>query len=128
MKVGDEVKVKVLEIDSEKRRISLGMKQTEENPWSQFASNYKEGDHIEGEIKNISDFGFFVGLDGGIDGLVHYSDLSWEKPGEEALKDYKKGDQVKAVILSIDTEKERIGLGVKQLAAAVMPATRLLNN
>lgn len=116
VKVGDEVKVKVLEIDSEKRRISLGMKQTEENPWSQFASNHKEGDTIEGEIKNISDFGFFVGLEGGIDGLVHYSDLSWEKPGEEALKDYKKGDQVKAVILSVDIEKERIGLGVKQLS------------
>ncbi len=116
VKLGDEVQVQVLEIDSEKRRISLGMKQCEENPWSQFANSHKEGDIIEGEIKNVSDFGFFVGLQGGIDGLVHYSDLSWDKPGEEALKDYKKGDQVKAIILSIDIEKERIGLGVKQLS------------
>ncbi len=131
VKVGDEVKVKVLEIDSEKRRISLGMKQTEENPWSQFATNNKEGDTIEGEIKNISDFGFFVGLEGGIDGLVHYSDLSWDKPGEEALKDYKKGDAVKAVILSVDIEKERIGLGVKQLSgggAAGEQVVEQLNN
>ena len=115
VKLGDEVEVQVLEIDSEKRRISLGMKQLENNPWFEFANNHKEGDVIEGEIKNISDFGFFVGLDGSIDGLVHYSDLSWDQQGEEALKGFKKGDQVKAVILSVDIEKERIGLGIKQL-------------
>lgn len=116
VKLGDEIEVMVLEIDSEKRRISLGVKQCEENPWSHFANTHKEGDVIEGEIKNVSDFGFFVGLEGGIDGLVHYSDLSWDQAGEEALKNYKKGDQVKAVILSVDIEKERIGLGVKQLS------------
>ena len=116
LKVGQEVEVKVLELDIEKRRLSLGLKQCESNPWSEFAEKYKEGDVLEGEVKNISDFGFFIGLDGGIDGLVHYSDLSWEESGEEALKKFKKGDMVKAIILTVDVEKERIGLGIKQLS------------
>lgn len=115
VKLGDEVEVQVLEVDSEKRRISLGLKQCQDNPWSSFSANNAEGDVIEGEIKNVSDFGFFVGLEGGIDGLVHYSDLSWTEAGEEALKKFKKGDVVKAKILSMDIEKERISLGVKQL-------------
>ncbi|PIR33406.1 MAG: 30S ribosomal protein S1 [Alphaproteobacteria bacterium CG11_big_fil_rev_8_21_14_0_20_44_7] len=116
VKLGDEIEVQVLEIDQEKRRISLGLKQTQENPWDTFGNTNKVGDVIKGEIKNVSDFGFFVGLDGGIDGLVHYSDLSWDKSGEEALKDYKKGDEVEAKILGIDIEKERVSLGVKQLS------------
>ena len=115
VKLGDEVEVQVLEVDQEKRRISLGLKQCQQNPWQQFAANNAEGDVLEGEIKNVSDFGFFVGLEGGIDGLVHYSDLSWTEAGEEALKKFKKGDVVKAKILSMDIEKERISLGVKQL-------------
>ena len=114
-KVGEEIEAQILEVDEEKQRISLGLKQTQENPWGEFAKNFKEGDEIEGEIRNISDFGFFVGLEGGIDGLVHYSDLAWDKPGEEALKEYSKGQTVKAQILSVDIEKERIGLGIKQL-------------
>lgn len=115
VKLGDEVEVQVLEVDSEKRRISLGLKQCQENPWDAFAKNHSEGDILEGEIKNVSDFGFFVGLEGGIDGLVHYSDLSWTEAGEEALKNYKKGDSIKAKILSMDIEKERISLGIKQV-------------
>ena len=113
--VSQEVKVMVLDIDRDKHRISLGIKQTEDNPWNNFASSHEAGDVVEGEVRNITDFGLFVGLSGDIDGLVHYSDISWEKSGEEAVKDYKKGDVVKARILGIDVEKERISLGIKQL-------------
>ncbi|NOL50217.1 30S ribosomal protein S1 [Pelistega europaea] len=113
--LGEEVEVSVLEIDEERRRISLGMKQTRANPWEEFANNFKRGDKIKGAIKSITDFGVFIGLDGGIDGLVHLSDLSWTEPGEEVVRKYKKGDEVEAVVLAIDTEKERISLGIKQL-------------
>ncbi len=115
VQLGDEVEVMVLEIDEERRRISLGMKQCKPNPWEEFAMNYKKGDKVRGQIKSITDFGIFIGLPGGIDGLVHLSDLSWSKPGEEALRDFKKGDEVEAVVLAIDVEKERISLGIKQL-------------
>jgi small subunit ribosomal protein S1 len=110
-----EVQVEVLDIDASKHRISLGMKQCEENPWTHFAGTFKVGSEIEGEIKNITDFGLFVGLEGDIDGLVHHSDISWNESGEEAIKAYKKGDMVKAKVLAIDVEKERISLGIKQL-------------
>ena len=112
---GQEVDVQVIDIDANKHRISLGMKQCVDNPWNSFAANYHEGDIIEGEVRNITDFGLFVGLSGEIDGLVHHSDISWEQPGEEAIKAYKKGDKVKARILVVDIEKERISLGIKQL-------------
>ena len=115
VQLGDEVEVMVLEIDEDRRRISLGMKQCKANPWEDFAMNFKKGDKVRGQIKSITDFGIFLGLPGGIDGLVHLSDLSWSKPGEEALRDFKKGDEVEAVVLAIDVEKERISLGVKQL-------------
>ncbi len=115
MQVGDEVEVMVLDIDEERRRISLGLKQCKPNPWDEFAANFKKGDRISGKIKSITDFGIFVGLDGGIDGLVHLSDLSWDNPGEEAVRNYKKGDEVDAVVLAVDPERERISLGVKQL-------------
>jgi small subunit ribosomal protein S1 len=105
----------ILEIDEERRRISLGMKQCMPNPWEDFAREYKKGDKVKGQIKSITDFGVFVGLPGGIDGLVHLSDLSWSAAGEEAVKNFKKGDEVEAVVLSIDVERERISLGVKQL-------------
>jgi len=107
----------VLEVDPDKRRISLGLKQTQENPWVAFAANHPPGTNIEGQIRNITEFGLFIGLHGGIDGMVHLSDLDWTKPGEEALKDYKKGDTAKAVVLEADSEKERISLGMKQLSA-----------
>jgi small subunit ribosomal protein S1 len=110
-----EVEVQVLEVDPEKRRISLGLKQTQENPWAAFTEGHPVGTVIEGQIRNITEFGLFVGLDGGIDGMVHLSDLDWNKPGEEAIKDYKKGDTVKAVVLEADPEKERISLGIKQI-------------
>ncbi|WP_028357894.1 30S ribosomal protein S1 [Brackiella oedipodis] len=113
--VGEEVEVMVLEIDEERRRISLGMKQCRPNPWEDFAANFNRGDKVKSTIKSITDFGVFVGLPGGIDGLVHLSDLSWTEPGEEAVRNYKKGDDVEAVVLAIDTEKERISLGIKQL-------------
>ena len=113
--LNDEVEVMVLEIDEERRRISLGMKQCRQNPWEEFADNHRKGDKVEGTIKSITDFGVFIGLAGGIDGLVHLSDLSWSKPGEEAVRDFKKGDEVAAVVLAIDTERERISLGIKQL-------------
>ena len=113
--LGDEVEVMVLEIDEDRRRISLGMKQCKANPWDDFSINHKKGDKVSGQIKSITDFGVFIGLPGGIDGLVHLSDLSWNKTGEEALRDYKKGEEVEAVVLAIDVEKERISLGVKQL-------------
>ncbi|MEW5864161.1 MAG: 30S ribosomal protein S1 [Pseudomonadota bacterium] len=113
--VGDEVEVMILEIDEERRRISLGMKQCMPNPWEDFAREYKKGDRVKGVIKSITDFGVFVGLPGGIDGLVHLSDLSWTLPGEEAVKRFKKGDEVETVVLGIDVERERISLGIKQL-------------
>lgn len=112
---GQEVEVKVLDVDMTKQRISLGMKQCVGNPWESFRSNHKEGDILKGEVRNITDFGLFVGLDGEIDGLVHHSDISWNESGEEAIKAFKKGDQVEARILTIDIEKERISLGIKQL-------------
>ncbi|MHB1543308.1 MAG: 30S ribosomal protein S1 [Gammaproteobacteria bacterium] len=114
--VGDEKEVKVLEIDTERRRISLGMKQCTPNPWEDFAANHKKGERILGKIKSITDFGIFVGLDGGIDGLVHVSDISWDQPGEEVIRNYKKGDEIEAVLLSVDPERERISIGIKQLA------------
>ena len=124
-----EVEVQVLEVDPEKRRISLGLKQTQENPWVAFAASHPPGTNIEGPIRNITEFGLFVGLDGGIDGMVHLSDLDWSKSGEDALKDYNKGDNVKAVVLEADSEKERISLGVKQLTpdpfAAGAPSAKL---
>ena len=113
--LGDEVEVMILEIDEARRRISLGMKQCQSNPWDDFAINHKKGDKVKGAIKSITDFGVFIGLDGGIDGLVHLSDLSWSQPGEEAVRSYKKGDEVEAVVLAIDVERERISLGIKQL-------------
>ncbi len=119
--VGDEIDVKIIDIELDKNRISISYKQTQDSPWDAFANNNKVGDELEGEIKSISDFGFFVGLEGGIDGLAHYSDLSWTESGEEALKEYSKGQNVKAKILSIDVEKERIGLGIKQLDTAGKP-------
>ena len=115
VQVGDEVEVMILEIDEERRRISLGMKQCMPNPWEDFAREYKKGDRVKGQIKSITDFGVFVGLPGGIDGLVHLSDLSWSEQGEEAVKKFKKGEELEAVVLSIDVERERISLGVKQL-------------
>ncbi|MEO1766130.1 30S ribosomal protein S1 [Thiobacter aerophilum] len=115
VQVGDEVEVMILEIDEERRRISLGMKQCKPNPWEEFAANYKKGDKVKGQIKSITDFGVFIGLPGGIDGLVHLSDLSWSQPGEEAVRNYKKGDEVEAVVLAIDPERERISLGIKQV-------------
>jgi small subunit ribosomal protein S1 len=113
--LGDETEVMVLEIDEERRRISLGMKQCRPNPWQEFADNHRKGDKVQGSIKSITDFGVFLGLPGGIDGLVHLSDLSWSKTGEEAVRDFKKGDDVGAVVLAIDVERERISLGIKQL-------------
>jgi small subunit ribosomal protein S1 len=115
VQLGDEVEVMILEIDEERRRISLGMKQCQSNPWDDFALNHKKGDKVTGAIKSITDFGIFIGLPGGIDGLVHLSDLSWSALGEEAKQNFKKGDEVEAIVLSIDVEKERISLGVKQL-------------
>src|ERR1700719_71564 len=117
---GTEVDVQVLEVDSNKRRISLGLKQTQDNPWEAFLRDHPAGSTIEGEIKSITEFGLFIGLDNDIDGMVHLSDLSWDKPGEQAVADYKKGDMVKAKVLDIDVEKERISLGVKQLSADPM--------
>ncbi|MGH8661512.1 MAG: 30S ribosomal protein S1 [Burkholderiales bacterium] len=113
--LGDEVEVMVLEIDEERRRISLGMKQCKPNPWEEFAMNHKKGDRVKGAIKSITDFGIFIGLPGGIDGLVHLSDLAWSKPGEEAVREHKKGQEVETVVLSIDVERERISLGIKQV-------------
>ncbi|BCX89188.1 small subunit ribosomal protein S1 [Methylomarinovum tepidoasis] len=115
VQVGDEVEVMVLDIDEERRRISLGMKQCKPNPWEEFAATHKKGEKIKGTIKSITDFGIFVGLEGGIDGLVHLSDISWNEPGEEAIRKFKKGDEIEAVILAIDPERERISLGIKQL-------------
>ena len=113
--LGDELEVLVLDIDEERRRISLGIKQCQQNPWDAFASQYTKGAKISGNIKSITDFGIFIGLEGNIDGLVHLSDISWNETGEEAVRNYKKGDEIETVILSIDSERERISLGVKQL-------------
>ncbi|CNH21763.1 30S ribosomal protein S1 [Yersinia pekkanenii] len=114
--VGDVVEVMVLDIDEERRRISLGLKQCKSNPWQLFAETHNKNDRVEGKIKSITDFGIFIGLDGGIDGLVHLSDISWNVAGEEAVREYKKGDEIAAVVLQVDAERERISLGVKQLA------------
>lgn len=114
--LGQEVEVMVLDIDEERRRISLGMKQCAPNPWEEFAATRNKNDRVSGTIKSITDFGVFIGLDGGIDGLVHLSDLSWDLPGEEAVRNYKKGDELETVVLAVDAERERISLGVKQLA------------
>ncbi|WP_218312218.1 30S ribosomal protein S1 [Alteromonas antoniana] len=113
--LGDTVEVMVLEIDEERRRISLGLKQCIANPWEEFAKSHEKGDKVSGKIKSITDFGIFIGLDGGIDGLVHLSDISWNKSGEDAVRDYKKGDEISAVVLQVDPERERISLGVKQI-------------
>jgi small subunit ribosomal protein S1 len=113
--LGDEVEVMVLEIDEERRRISLGMKQCKTNPWDEFAATHNKGDKITGKIKSITDFGIFIGLEGGIDGLVHMSDISWADDGEAAVREFKKGDELETVILAVDSERERISLGIKQL-------------
>jgi small subunit ribosomal protein S1 len=112
-----EVEVQVLEVDASKRRISLGLKQTLQNPWQAFAEKHPVGSVVEGEVKNKTEFGLFIGLDGDVDGMVHLSDLDWNRPGEQAIEDYKKGDKVKAKVLDVDVEKERIAIGVKQLAS-----------
>jgi len=114
--IGQEVEVMVLDVDEERRRISLGLKQCKANPWKEFSDNFNRGDHVAGQIKSITDFGIFIGLSGGIDGLIHLSDISWDMPGEEAVRNYQKGQQVEAMVLAIDPERERISLGVKQLA------------
>ncbi|MEJ2310635.1 MAG: 30S ribosomal protein S1 [Gammaproteobacteria bacterium] len=113
--LGDEVEVMVLDIDEERRRISLGMKQCRPNPWEEFAQSHNKGDQVRGSIKSITDFGIFIGLEGGIDGLVHLSDIAWDLPGEEAVRNYRKGEEVEAVVLAVDPERERISLGIKQL-------------
>ena len=115
VQVGDEVEVMVLDVDEERRRISLGIKQTQANPWESFAAIHKKNDRVSGQIKSITDFGIFVGLDGGIDGLVHLSDISWQSTGEDLVRNFKKGDTVEAVVLAVDPERERISLGIKQL-------------
>ncbi|MFQ5982456.1 MAG: S1 RNA-binding domain-containing protein, partial [Woeseiaceae bacterium] len=115
VQVGEEVEVMVIEIDEERRRISLGIKQCQTNPWAEFSANVNRGDKVTGQIKSITDFGIFIGLEGGIDGLVHLSDISWDVPGEEAVRNYKKGQEIEAAVLAIDCERERISLGVKQL-------------
>jgi small subunit ribosomal protein S1 len=114
--LGDEVEVMVLDIDEERRRVSLGIKQCKPNPWDEFAASHKKGDHVSGKIKSITDFGIFIGLDGGIDGLIHLSDISWDDEGEDAIRRFKKGDEVETVVLAVDPERERISLGIKQLA------------
>jgi len=114
--LGDEVEVMILEIDEDRRRLSLGMKQCKSNPWAEFSETHKKGDKVRGPIKSITDFGIFIGLDGGIDGLIHLSDISWDKTGEEAVRNFKKGDELEALIVAIDVEKERISLGLKQLS------------
>ncbi|HIC99805.1 MAG TPA: 30S ribosomal protein S1 [Piscirickettsiaceae bacterium] len=116
VKLGEQVKVKVLDVDQDRRRISLSLKQTQPNPWEEFAKNHSKGERIKGQIKSITDFGIFIGLEGGIDGLIHLSDISWNEPGEEAIRKFKKGEELETVILAIDPERERISLGLKQLA------------
>lgn len=126
--LGDEVEVMILEIDEDRRRLSLGMKQCQPNPWDDFAATHKKGDKVSGQIKSITDFGVFIGLPGGIDGLVHLSDLSWNQTGEEAIRNIKKGDELSAVVLSIDVEKERISLGVKQMDSDPFTAYTSVND
>lgn len=116
VQLGDEIEVMILDIDIERRRISLGIKQCQTNPWEEFAANHNKNDEVTGIIKSITDFGVFVGLDGGIDGLIHLTDLSWSRSGEEAVREFKKGDEVKAIVLAVDPERERISLGIKQLS------------
>ena len=116
VQLGDEVEVMILDIDQERRRISLGLKQCQQNPWDQFAEKFQKGDRISGNIKSITDFGIFIGLEGDIDGLVHLSDISWDEPGETAVRQYTKGDKLETIILSVDPERERISLGIKQLS------------
>ena len=120
-----EVEVQVLEVDASKRRISLGLKQTLQNPWEAFAEKHPVGSVVEGEVKNKTEFGLFIGLDGDVDGMVHLSDLDWTRPGEQAIEDYKKGDQVRAKVLDVDIEKERIAIGVKQLASDPFAAKKV---
>jgi small subunit ribosomal protein S1 len=115
-----QVDVQVLEVDAQKRRISLGLKQTQDNPWDSFLAVHPKGSVIEGPIRNITEFGLFVGLEGGVDGMVHLSDLDWNRSGDEAIKDYKKGDNVKAIVLDVDPQKERISLGIKQVGGDPM--------
>jgi SSU ribosomal protein S1P len=122
--VSDDVEVMILDIDEDRRRISLGMKQCQSNPWEDFAASHAKGEKVTGNIKSITDFGVFVGLDGGIDGLIHLSDLSWEDEGEDSVRNYKKGDEIVAVILAVDAERERISLGLKQ--ASGDPFTQFL--
>jgi small subunit ribosomal protein S1 len=110
-----QVDVQILEVDAQKRRISLGLKQTQDNPWEVFLASHPKGSQVEGPIRNITEFGLFIGLDGGVDGMVHLSDLDWNRSGDEAIKDYKKGDAVKAMVLDVDPQKERISLGIKQV-------------
>jgi small subunit ribosomal protein S1 len=129
VQVGDEVEVMVLDVDEERRRISLGIKQCTSNPWESFAAIHKKGDKVSGQIKSITDFGIFIGLDGGIDGLIHLSDISWNSTGEDIVRNFKKGDTLEAVVLAVDPERERISLGVKQLeqdpfSGQFMAATR----
>ena len=126
--LGDEVEVMILEIDEDRRRLSLGMKQCQANPWDDFAASHKKGDKVSGQIKSITDFGVFIGLPGGIDGLIHLSDLSWNQTGEEAIRNFKKGDEVSAVVLAIDVEKERISLGVKQMDSDPFNAYTAIND
>ena len=116
VQIGEEVEVMVLEIDEDRRRVSLGIKQCKPNPWAEFAATYNRNDKVSGQIKSITDFGIFIGLEGGIDGLVHLSDISWNVPGEEAVRNYKKGEELEAAVLAIDADRERISLGIKQLA------------
>ncbi len=127
VQLGDSVEVMVLDVDENRRRISLGIKQCRPNPWQEFFENYRKGDRVSGAIKSITDFGVFVGLDGGIDGLVHLSDLSWGEPGEEAIRRYKKGDEIETVVLSVDPDRERISLGIKQIDKDPL-STYLANN
>jgi small subunit ribosomal protein S1 len=115
--LGDTAEVMVLDIDEERRRISLGLKQCKPNPWEEFSSTHDKGQKVSGKIKSITDFGIFIGLDGNIDGLVHLSDISWDVEGEKAVQEYKKGDEIEAVVLQVDPERERISLGIKQIAA-----------
>ena len=112
---GDEVEVLVLDIDEDRRRISLGMKQCQTNPWESFAATQNKGDKVTGTIKSITDFGIFIGLEGGIDGLVHLSDITWQEAGEEAVRNFRKGEEIEAIVLAVDPERERISLGIKQM-------------
>ena len=126
VQVGDEIDVMILDIDEERRRISLGIKQTLANPWDEFDKKHERGDKITGTIKSITDFGIFIGLDGGIDGLVHLSDISWNETGEEAIRNYNKGDTVEAMVLSVDAEANRISLGAVSYTHLTLPTKRIV--